>query len=431
MALPSIRAHLHTSLANLEWTVNAYTLVFAVLLLPASSLGDRYGRRRVFIIGLAVFTLGSAAAALAPSIGVLVAARAIQGAGGAVILPLSLTILSAAVPPERRGAALGVWGATSGLAVALGPLIGGAVTQGISWQWIFWINVPIGIVLLPVAWRGLSESYGPSRRLDVRGVVLVSVALLGIVLGVIKGNDDGWGSPTILALLLGGVAVLAIFLRWEVRATAPMLPLRLFRNRTFAMTNLASLLFSLGMFGAIFLLSQYLQIVQGYSPLAAGVRTLPWTAMPLLIAPIAGPLSDRIGGRPLLVSGLTLQAIGLGWLAEVLRSGVSYGAIVPAFVLCGVGMSLFFVPVANVVLGSVRPEEEGVASGANNAIRELGGVFGVAVLGAIFSAQGSYASHAAFTAGIRPALVVGAVVVAVGAVAAVAVPRRRAVSAPR
>jgi EmrB/QacA subfamily drug resistance transporter len=425
MALPAIRSDLHTSLDSLEWTVNAYTLVFAVLLLPAATLGDRYGRRRVFVIGLAIFTVASAAAALAPNIGVLVAARAVQGAGGAVILPLSLTILSAAVPRDRRGAALGVWGAVSGLAVALGPVIGGAVTEGASWQWIFWINVPIGLALLPLAQRGLRETHGPSARLDVRGLSLVALGLLALVYGVIRGNAAGWSSPVILACLLGGAALLAAFAGWESRAPMPMLPPRLFTSRAFSATNIAALLFSFGMFGAIFLLAQYLQIAQGYGPLSAGLRTLPWTAMPLVVAPIAGPLSDRIGGRPLLVSGLALQAGGLFWLAQLVRPQVPYDDLVAPFVLCGIGMALFFVPVANVVMGSVPAAEEGVASGTNNAIRELGGVFGIAVLGAVFSAQGSYVSPDAFTDGLRPAVTIGAAVVLLGAFAAATIPRRR------
>lgn len=428
-ALPAIRSSLHTSLANLEWTVNAYTLVFAVLLLPAATLGDRYGRRRVFSIGLTIFTVASAAAALAPNIGTLVAARAVQGVGGAVILPLSLTILSAAVPPNRRGAALGIWGAVSGLAVAVGPVVGGAVTQGVSWQWIFWLNVPIGIALLPLAMRGLAETHGAPSRLDLRGLLLVAAGLLGLTLGVIRGNTDGWTSPLILTSLTLGTVLLAAFIAWELRAAHPMLPLHLFRNRAFAATNVAAMLFSFGMFGAIFLLAQSLQIVNGYGPFGAGLRTLPWTAMPLLVAPWAGPLSDRIGGRPLLVTGLAMQSGGLLWLSRLLTTDVSYPTLVPAFVICGVGMALFFVPVANVVLGAVRPDQEGIASGANNALRELGGVFGIAVLGAVFSASGGYANPAAFVAGTRPGVLIGGIVVGVGAVAAAAIPRRRRVVA--
>jgi EmrB/QacA subfamily drug resistance transporter len=424
-ALPSIRDHLHASLEGLQWTVNAYTLTFAVLLLTGATLGERYGRRRLFVIGLAVFTAGSAAAALAPSIGTLIAARAVQGVGAAILVPLTLTLLSAAMPPARRGLALGAWGAVGGLAIAIGPLVGGAVVEGASWQWIFWLNVPIGIALLPVAWARLTESRGSASRLDLPGVVLASLGLLGIVLGVVRGNDHGWTSMTVLPPLVAGALLVAAFLVWETRAAEPMLPLRLFRSRGFTVTNVASLLMFFGMFGSIFLLAQFLQVVQGYSPLQAGIRTLPWTAMPVLVAPIAGALSDRIGGRPLLVIGLALQAIGLGWLAVVITPTVAYATLVPAFVVSGVGMSLFFAPVANVVLGSVRREEEGIASGATNAIRELGGVFGVAVLGAVFSARGGYTSGTAFVTGLTPAIWVGTAVVAVAAAVALALPRRR------
>src|SRR5215813_2227233 len=424
-ALPSIRDHLHASLEGLQWTVNAYTLTFAVLLLTGATLGERYGRRRLFTIGLGLFTAGSAAAALAPGIGALVTARAVQGVGAAIVIPLTLTLLSAAVSPQRRGLALGAWGAVGGLAIAIGPLVGGAVVEGASWQWIFWLNVPIGIALLPVARLRLTESRGPSTSLDLPGLVLASVGLLGIVLGVVRGNDHGWTSLTVLPPLVIGALLVAAFIGWELRAREPMLPMHLFRSRGFAVTNAASLLMFFGMFGSIFLLAQFLQVVQHYSPLEAGLRTLPWTAMPVFIAPVAGALSDRIGGRPLLVTGLALQAIGLGWLATIASPTVGYATQVPAFVVSGVGMSLFFAPVANVVLGSVRREEEGIASGANNAIRELGGVFGIAVLGAVFSARGGYTSGAAFVSGMSAAVWVGAAAVAVAAVAALFVPRLR------
>ena len=422
-ALPSIREHLHAGLEGLQWTVNAYTLTFAVLLLTGAALGERFGRRRLFTVGLAVFTAGSAAAALAPGIGWLVAARAVQGVGAAVLIPLTLTLLSAAVPPERRGLVLGAWGAVGGLAVAVGPLVGGAIVDGASWQWIFWVNVPIGVALLPLARTKLTESRGTATRLDWPGLVLASVGLFGIVLGVVRGNAHGWTSMTVLAPMVIGAVLVAAFVAWELRgARAPMLPMRLFRSRGFTMTNTASLLMYFGMFGSIFLLAQFLQVVQHYSPLEAGLRTLPWTGMPMLVAPIAGALSDRIGGRPLLASGLLLQAIGLGWLALVASPTVPYLDLVPAFVVSGVGMSLFFAPVANVVLSSVRRTEEGIASGANNAIRELGGVFGIAVLGAVFSARGGYASGASFVAGLTPAVWAGAAGVAVAAVAAMLIP---------
>jgi EmrB/QacA subfamily drug resistance transporter len=425
MALPVIRDDLGASLEGLEWTVNAYTLTFAVLLLTGAALGDRFGRRLMFGIGLGIFTAASAAAALAPSIEALVAARAVQGLGGAIVTPLTLTLLSAAVPAAKRGLALGAWGGIGGLAVAMGPLVGGAVVEGISWQWIFWLNVPIGLVLLPLAGRRLTESHGPHSRLDLPGVALASTALFGIVWGVVRGNGQGWASAEVLGALGIGAVLFAAFILWETRTAAPMLPMRFFRNRTFAATNAVSLFMFFGMFGSIFLLSQFLQTVQGYSPLDAGLRTLPWTAMPMLVAPIAGALSDRIGGRPLMAAGLALQAIALGWLAAISTPDVAYAQLVPPFVIAGVGMGLFFAPVANVVLGAVRPEEEGQASGANNAIRELGGVFGVAVLAAIFAGYGGYETQQSYVDGLVPAVWVGAVVVAIGALAALLIPRAR------
>jgi EmrB/QacA subfamily drug resistance transporter len=424
-ALPVIRKDLHASLEGLEWTVNAYTLTFAVLLLTGAALGDRFGRRRLFAIGLGVFTLASAAAAVAPSMGVLVAARAVQGVGGAIVMPLTLTILSAAVPAEKRGVALGAWGGIGGLAVALGPLVGGAVVSGLSWQWIFWINVPIGLVLIPLALRRLDETHGPSSKLDLPGVGLASAGLLGIVWALIRGNGQGWASPEVVLTLGAGAILLVAFVLWELRSDAPMLPMRFFRNRTFAMTNVASLLMFFGMFGSIFLLAQFFQTVQGYSPFGSGLRILPWTAMPIFIAPMAGALSDRIGGRPLMATGLGLQAIGLGWIAAVSTPTTPYAELVAPFVISGVGMALFFAPVANVVLSAVRPEEEGQASGANNAIRELGGVFGVAVLASIFAHYGGYGTSASFVDGLTPAIWVGAVVVAFGALAALLIPRRK------
>jgi EmrB/QacA subfamily drug resistance transporter len=424
-ALPSIRVDLGASIEDLEWTVNAYTLSFAVLLLTGAALGDRFGRRRLFAIGLGIFTVASAAAALAPNVETLIAARAVQGVGGAIVTPLTLTILSAAVSAEKRGLALGAWGAIGGLAVASGPVVGGAVVEGMSWQWIFWLNVPIGLLLVPVAYARLRESFGPDSRLDLRGLGLASVGLFGIVWGVIRGNSVGWTSTEIVGSLALGALFTAAFVLWERRAPAPMLPMRFFRDRTFAAANISSLFMFFGMFGSIFLLTQFLQTVQGHSPLDAGLRVLPWTAMPIFIAPIAGALSDRIGGRPLMAAGLALQALSLGWLAVISDPTVPYGQLVPAFIIAGTGMALFFAPVANVVLSSVKREEEGKASGANNAIRELGGVFGVAVLATIFTSYGSYASPQAFVDGLVPALWVGTAIVAVGAVAALFIPRKR------
>ena len=426
-ALPVIRHDLHATLQGLEWTVNAYTLTFAVLLLTGAALGDRFGRRRLFVLGLGIFTAASAFAALAPNIDVLNLARALQGVGGAIVTPLTLTLLSAAVPANRRGLALGAWGGIGGLAVALGPLVGGAVVQGISWQWIFWLNVPIGLLLIPLAWRRLEESRGPSSKLDLRGLALVSAGLLGIVWGLVRGNAVGWGSAEIVGSLAAGAVLVALFVLWEIRTEAPMLPMRFFRNRTFAQANVASLFMFFGMFGAIFLLAQFFQTVQGYSPFGSGLRILPWTAMPMIVAPIAGALSDKIPGPRIMGVGLALQAIGLGWIAAVSTPTVPYSHLVGPFILSGIGMGLFFAPVANVILGSVRRREEGQASGANNAIRELGGVFGVAVLASIFAGYGGYGSGQSFVNGLGPAVWVGAILVAVGAVVALTIPVRRRV----
>jgi EmrB/QacA subfamily drug resistance transporter len=422
-AIPVIREDLHAGISGLEWTVNAYTLTFAVLLLTGAALGDRFGRRRLFAIGVAIFTAASAAAALAPSIGALDAARAVQGLGGAIVMPLTLTILSAAVPEERRGVFLGAWGGISGLAVAFGPLVGGAVVDGISWHWVFWLNVPVGIALLALVPR-LAETKGPFGSVDLRGLVLASAGLFGIVWGLVRGNSVGWDSPEIVGALAAGAAVTALFVLWELRVEHPMLPMRFFRNRTFALANVASMLMSFGMFGSVFLLAQFFQTVQGYSPLGSGLRILPWTAMPMVVAPIAGALSDRIPASRIIGTGLALQALGLGWIAAVSTPTTPYADLIAPFAISGVGMGMFFAPIANVILGAVRGEEEGQASGANNAIRELGGVFGVAVLALVFSHSGGYSSGHAFVDGMVPAVWIGAAVVAVGSLAAFAIKRR-------
>ncbi|MQY13357.1 Multidrug resistance protein Stp [Streptomyces sp. RB5] len=424
-ALPAIREKLGGRLEDLEWTVSAYTLTFAVLLLFGAALGDRFGRRRMFAVGIGLFTAASAAAGLTSGIDGLVAARAAQGVGAALLMPLSLTLLTAAVPAEKRGASLGIWGAVQGIAVATGPLVGGALTEHISWQWIFWLNVPIGIALLPFVLLRLDESRGANNRLDVPGTVLASAGMFGIVYGLIRGNADGWTSAGVLGGLFAGAALMVGFVLWELRTEHPMLPMRLFRSRAFSAINAASLLMFVGMFGSIFLLSQFLQGVGQYSPTEAGIRMLPWTGMSLIVAPVAGVLSDRIGGRPVVAAGLALQAVGLGWIAVRLSADFSYGAYLPAFVISGIGMAMYFAPAANVVMSAVRPAEQGIASGANNALREVGGALGVAVLAAVFSARGGYESGQVFVDGLRPALWAGAGAVALGAVAAALIPGRK------
>jgi EmrB/QacA subfamily drug resistance transporter len=436
IALPSIRAELGGSLESLEWTVNAYTLAFAVFLLTGAALGDRFGRKRMFVAGLALFTASSAAAAVVGSIDGLIAARALQGVGAAIVTPLTLTLLNEAVPAERRGAALGIWAGVSGLGVAMGPLVGGAVVEGISWHWIFWLNVPVGLALLPLAGRMLSESHGPNERLDLPGLALAGTGLLGLTFGIVRANALGWTSATVLTSLALGVVLLAAFAAWETRSSQPMLPLRFFRARGFAATNGVSFAMFFGTFGSIFLLSQFFQAAQGLGPFEAGLRTLPWTAMPMFVAPVAGLLSDRIGSRPLMVTGLALQSIAIAWLAAVSSPTTPYAELIAPFILAGTGMALVFAPSANAVLTSVRPQEAGQASGATNAIREVGGVMGVAVLAGVFSAHGGYGDPQAFTDGVTAALPIAAVVLAAGAAIALLVPgkarsaRARRVAAP-
>ena len=427
VALPTIHRDLGASIQSLEWTVNAYVLAYAVLLLTGAALGDRFGRKRMFLLGLAVFTAASAGAALAPTTDLLVAARAVQGMGAAMVTPLTLTLLAEAFPKERRGMAIGVWSGISGIAVAIGPLVGGAVVQGISWHWIFWINVPIGLVLGPLAVRWLKESHGPYGTLDLPGLALASAGAFGIVFGLVRAQSLGWTSPSILATLLTGAVLLACFVAWELRAPEPMLPMSFFAKRSFAVTNVASLSMFFGMFGSIFFLSQYMQNVLHNSPLQAGLKLLVWTGASMLVAPLAGVFSERFGSRLFMVAGLTLQAGALAWLASMIGTQLPYSQMIVPFAMAGAGMALVFAPSANAVLSSVRTAQAGQASGANNAIRELGGVFGVAVLASVFARLGGYQSGNTFVDGMNPAILVGAGVVALGAAAAFAIPRRRAV----
>ncbi|CAM5793172.1 DHA2 family efflux MFS transporter permease subunit [Cellulomonas persica] len=422
-ALPVLRTELSASLSELQWMINAYTLAFASLMIAAATLGDRLGRRRVFLVGIGVFTLASIASATATSPEMLIAARAVQGAGAAAIMPLSLTLLAAAVPRARRAMAIGVWGAVSGLGVALGPVIGGAVVQGISWEAIFWINVPVAVVAVPLVLRVLPESYGRRQRIDLTGLVFASLGVLAIVWAVVHGNDDGWTSGRVLGAVTAGVVLLVAFLRREATTDHPLVPLRLFRVRSFATANGSSFLFSVGVFGTVFVLSQYLQIAMGYSPLQAGVRTLPWTAAPMLVAPIAGMLAPRLGVRPLLTAGLALQAVGLAWQAAVVGDTTVYTDIVPGLALAGIGMGLTFAPSATAVLADMAPDDHGTASSVNSTIREVGGAVGVAVIVAVFQAADGTLTPEGFAQGLQPAAFVGAAVVGLGAVVAAFMPR--------
>jgi EmrB/QacA subfamily drug resistance transporter len=429
-ALTTIRADLGASLEQLEWTVNAYNLSFAVLLMTAAALGDRLGRRRMFAGGVALFALASACCALAPSIGWLIAARAVQGAGAALITTLAFTLVSAAFEPERRGRALGLFFALTGLAVASGPLVGGAIAEGLAWQWIFWINVPIGAVLVPLALARMRESFGPDAALDLRGLTLVTGGVLGIVWGLVRGNLAGWGSVEVVASFGAGAGLLAAFVAWQHRAPAPMLPLRYFRSRAFSAAN-AAIFFAVGaLFCGVFFLAQFMQNGLGSGPFEAGLRLLPWTGTLFFVAPVAGALVDRYGERPFLVTGPLLQAAGLAWIALVADPGVAYAELIPGLMVAGVGASMAFPAAQNAVVGAVPPHAIGKASGTNMTLRELGGVFGIALAVAVFAGAGSYASPESFTDGFVPAMVLAAGLSVAGAVAGSVLPARAGAAVP-
>jgi EmrB/QacA subfamily drug resistance transporter len=423
-ALPALRSSLQANLGDLEWTVNAYNLAFAVALLTGAALGDRFGRQRVYSLGLLAFAAASAMAALSPSVGVLVAARGIQGLAAAAVMPATLTLIAEAFPAEKRGAAIGLWGGITGLAVALGPVVGGAIVGGISWHWIFWLNVPIGLALVPLSLTRLTESFGPRAQLDIRGLLLAAAGFFGITWGLVRANSIGWASGETIVALLSGAALVAAFLVWERRATSPMLSPVLFRSRGFNAANGVSFFMYAALFGVLFLIMQFLQIALGYSPLAAGLRTLPWTAAPMVVAPIAGALADRYGGKPFMIAGLTLQAIGLGWIAAIAKPGMGYTWLAVAFGVAGVGISMCFPTVASAVVGSVPNSEMGIASGTNSAVREIGGVFGVAVLATLFAGHGDYTSAHTFIQHFKHAVWLGASFSAIGVLAAAALPKR-------
>jgi EmrB/QacA subfamily drug resistance transporter len=425
-ALSTIRLDLGASVEQLEWTVNAYNLSFAVLLMTGAALGDRFGRRNLYALGLALFTAASAACALAPNVGVLIAARAVQGAGSALLVPLGLALLSGAFPPERRGAAIGMFSAITGLAVASGPLVGGAVVQGLAWQWIFWINVPIGLLTIPFVLTKMKESHGPDASVDLRGLALVTGGVLGFVWALVRGNQAGWGSAEVLGSFVLGALLIAAFVAWELRARDPMLPIGFFRSRAFSAGNAAIFFTFASLFSAVFFYAQLLQTGLGYDALGAGLRLLPWTATFITVAPIVGALVDKVGERPFMVAGLTLQAAGLAWLALIAEPGMAYSQMIAPFIVGGVGVSMAIPAAQNSVLGSMAESVLGKAAGANSMMRELGGVFGVAVVVAVFAGAGSYASAQAFIDGFTPAILVAAGLALAGAVAGLALPGRGA-----
>ena len=424
-SLNAIRLDLGASIEDLEWTVNAYNLSFAVLLIPAAGLGDRYGRRRLYAGGLGLFAASSAACALAPEVGWLIAARAVQGAGAALVLTLGLALLSAAFPPEKRGTAIGLFSAVTGISVALGPLVGGAIVEGIAWEWIFWLNVPIGLAAIPLVLTRIEESFGGDTGLDLPGLGLISAAAFGIVWGLVRGNSAGWDSLEVVGALAAGLLLVVAFIARELRAPEPMLPIRFFRSRAFSAGNAAIFFTFASLFGAVFFFAQMLQTALGYGPLDAGLRLIPWTITFITVAPVVGALADRFGERPFMVGGLTLQALGMGWVALIADPGLTYSEFVLPSVVAGVGVSMAIPAAQNSVVGSFALEDVGKAAGANSMMRELGGVFGIAVAVAVFAGAGSYASADAFLDGFAPAIAVVAALSLTGAIIALALPGRR------
>jgi EmrB/QacA subfamily drug resistance transporter len=425
-ALPTLQHRLGASLATLEWTINAYSLVFGALMLTGAALGDRFGRRRMYVLGLMTFVAGSAFAAMSSGAEMLIAARVVQGAGAAVLVPLTLTLISDAFPAEKRGAAIGLWGGITGLGVATGPVVGGGIVQGLSWQWIFWLNVPVGLGVAALSRLRLAESRGPRPQLDLAGMALAGAGLFALTWAPVRAPSAGWGSPEVAGSLAAGAALMAAFLAWERRARYPMLPLAYFGRRGFATANAVVFFQFISVIGSLFFITQLFQLGMGYTPLQAGLRILVWMAMPMVVAPIAGALADKIGNRPFMVAGLAMQAIGLGWLAAATVPGTGYGTLVAPLITAGIGTAMCFPTVANQVTGSVPAADVGVAAGTNNALNALGGVFGIAILAAIFAAHGSYATHATFINGFRPAEWTAAGASAIGVIAAALAPSRSA-----
>ncbi len=424
-ALTTIHRDLGVSIANLEWTVNAYTLSFAVLLIPAAALGDRFGRRRMFVAGLLLFVGASAACALSHTIGWLIAARTIQGCGAALVGPLALTLLSTAFPPQQRAQAMGIFGSITGLALIAGPVVGGIIAQGLAWQWIFWLNVPIGLLVVALVLSRVQESFGPRTSLDLGGLLSISGASLGIVWGLVRGNSAGWSSFEVVATLVAGGLLAIVFVAWELRARAPMVPMPFFRSRAFSAGNVATFLQSTSLIGVVFFLTQFFQVAQGNGPLGAGLRLLPLTATLFVVAPLAGALVSRVGERVLVASGLLLQAIGIAWIGLVAAPGLPYAELIAPLIIAGCGASFSLPTTQNAVINAVKEGDIGKASGAFSMFRQLGGAFGVAILAAVFAATGSLGSAQTFSSGFASALSVAAALSLLGAIVGLVLPSRQ------
>jgi EmrB/QacA subfamily drug resistance transporter len=408
LALNTIRHDLGASLEALEWTVNAYNLPFAVLLLPSAALGDRFGRRRMLILGFTLFTVASVACALAPNIGWLIAARAVQGVGASFVTPLAVALLSVAFPRDERAKALGIFTAISGIALIAGPVVGGAISQGLSWQWIFWINIPLGLVIVPLIYRRIDESFGQIAALDLPGLILVAGAAFAVVWGLMHAASAGWASVEVVGWLAAGAVLAIAFVAVELRVREPMVPMRLFRSRAFSAGVASGFIFNAAMYGVLFLLPQFLQTGQGYGALDAGLRMLPWTAMLFIFAPIGGAMVNRVGERALVVGGVTAQGLGFAWLATIAAPDLAFLSLVPPLMLAGAGVTMAMPAAQNAVLGSVAPAEVGKAAGAYNMFRFLGGVTGIAIAATVFASHGSFGSASEFSAGFAAAMAVSA-----------------------
>jgi EmrB/QacA subfamily drug resistance transporter len=430
-AFATIRADFGSSVETLQWAVNAFNLTFAVLLLTGAALGDRFGRRRMFAVGIALFVLASAACALSGSAGSLIAARTGQGAGAALVMPLAMAILSGAFPREQRARALGIFSGVTGFALIIGPAIGGFITESIGWRWIFWINLPISMIGIALVVARLRESFGPSAALDIPGLLLVAIAALALVWSLLRGNSVGWTSSEVMGALGVGLLFAIAFVVWERRAAAPMVPMRLFTSRSFSAALTASFLFYAAMYGVLFLVPQFLQTTLGSGPFGAGLRLLPWTATLFVTAPIAGSVVNKFGERPLVVTGLLMQAIGFGWIALIAMPGLAYSTLVAPLILAGVGVSMAMPAAQNAILSSVAVTEMGKASGVFNMGRFLGGMFGIAALVAVFSLKGAVDSAARFSSGFAAAMMLAAALSLAGALAGLGLPARQRVAATR
>jgi EmrB/QacA subfamily drug resistance transporter len=429
-ALPRMQRDLHVGLASLQWTLNAYNIAFAAGIITAAALGDRFGRRRIFTSGLALFTVASAACAVAPNASELIVARTVQGLGGAIILPLSLTILTTAFPAERRGMIIGIYGGLAGLAVAMGPIIGGGVTQGIDWHWIFWINVPIGIVALPFVLRLLPETYGAPEPLDMPGVALITGGVVAIVWALVRANQSGWASAEIVSCLVAGAALLAAFVAWEQRINDPMVPLRLFRNRAFALGNITTFLMTGAIFAGAYIVTQEFQFARDYSPLSTGLRLLPFFATPMFVSPVAGAVADRIGPRKVMATGLFMLTAGFLWVAVRGSLSTNWVELMLALLIAGIGISMALPTVPTAVLNAVAPHELGKASGINYMMQRFGAVFAIAVGSAVFATYGHLGTPASVTDGFKPALAACAVFALLAALSALAITAPKTQYAP-